>query len=155
MSSFWLVECLVCMGRFSEAEALLQRLEHTASDLGLFSEEYDTEWKHSLGNYPQAFTHIGYVNSVMSLIRAEKERDRNEEKHARRFSVTALLNWASEIRLKKFPDSSVVSDIILEERIIHRMISNMVSCALTENHLIRCFPFFKRTIPVWLIRWKT
>jgi len=78
LCSFWLVECLVHMGRLPEAEGLLRRLERTANHLGLFAEEYDAGWKHSLGNFPQAFTHIGYINSVMSLLKARQEERRRE-----------------------------------------------------------------------------
>jgi hypothetical protein len=76
LCTFWLVECLVRMDRLTEAEALLRRLERTANHLGLFSEEYDVPWNQALGNFPQAFTHIGYVNSVMSLLEAKQEKQR-------------------------------------------------------------------------------
>ncbi len=76
LCSFWLVECLARMGRLTEAEGLLRRLERTANHLGLFSEEYDVRWQQALGNFPQAFTHIGYVNSVRRLIQARQEERR-------------------------------------------------------------------------------
>jgi GH15 family glucan-1,4-alpha-glucosidase len=70
LCSFWLVECLIALGRLDEAESLLRGMEGFANHLGLFSEEYDPEWKEALGNVPQAFTHIGYINSVLSLRQA-------------------------------------------------------------------------------------
>lgn len=75
LCSFWLVDCLVGLNRLEEAETLLRRLERAANHLGLFSEEYDLTWREALGNYPQAFTHIGYINSVVTLQQAKAERD--------------------------------------------------------------------------------
>ncbi|TVR65194.1 MAG: DUF547 domain-containing protein [Candidatus Competibacteraceae bacterium] len=74
LCSFWLVDCLVGLGRLEEAERWLARLETTASPLGLFAEEYDPHWRELLGNFPQAFTHIGYINSVLALRQARSAR---------------------------------------------------------------------------------
>lgn len=74
LCSFWLVNCLIGLDRLDEAEALLHRLEGAANHLGLFSEEYDVVWREALGNFPQAFTHIGYVNSVAALQQAKAAR---------------------------------------------------------------------------------
>ncbi|MFW6127269.1 MAG: DUF547 domain-containing protein, partial [Thermodesulfobacteriota bacterium] len=71
LCSFWLVICLIGLNRLDEAETLLQRLERAANHLGLFSEEYDVVWREALGNFPQAFTHIGYINSVTALQQAK------------------------------------------------------------------------------------
>jgi hypothetical protein len=73
LCTFWLIDCLVGMGRIQEAETLLRPMESIANHVGLFSEEYDVNWKEALGNFPQAFAHIGYINSVIALI-AEKEK---------------------------------------------------------------------------------
>ena len=73
LCSFWLVECLIHLRRLEEAESLLKKLEGFASPLGLFSEEYDIDQNQALGNFPQAFTHIGYINSVTTLIEAKSE----------------------------------------------------------------------------------
>lgn len=76
--SFWLVDCLIGIGRLSDAELLLRKLESTANHLGLFSEEYDVLRLESLGNFPQAFTHIGYINSVVKLLEAQGEIHKEE-----------------------------------------------------------------------------
>ena len=65
---------LVGLGRLDEAERWLARLEATANPLGLFAEEYDPHWRELLGNFPQAFTHIGYINSVLALRQARSAR---------------------------------------------------------------------------------
>lgn len=89
LCTFWFVDCLIHMGRLEEAEELLQRLESAANHLGLFSEQYDVEWKQALGNFPQAFTHIGYVNSVVYLIQA-KEKLRRERQAGKGAKASAL-----------------------------------------------------------------
>ena len=101
LCSFWLVTCLIHMDRLEEAEGLIRRLEWASNHLGLFSEEYDVPWNQSLGNFPQAFTHIGYINSVTHLIRARQQARQPEstpepsplQKLKHRFmSKTILLN---------------------------------------------------------------
>jgi GH15 family glucan-1,4-alpha-glucosidase len=65
--SFWLVDALVLQGRPDEARELFERLLALRNDLGLISEEYDPDEKRLLGNFPQAFTHVGLVNSAYNL----------------------------------------------------------------------------------------
>ena len=60
--SFWLVDALLMQGRDDDARALFERLLSVSNDLGLLSEEYDPAEKRQLGNFPQAFTHVGLVN---------------------------------------------------------------------------------------------
>jgi GH15 family glucan-1,4-alpha-glucosidase len=70
--SLWLVSCLALLGRVSEARELMDRVAGVANDLGLFSEEYDTERRRLVGNFPQAFTHVAFVNAARHLAGAEK-----------------------------------------------------------------------------------
>jgi GH15 family glucan-1,4-alpha-glucosidase len=70
LCSFWLAQCLTARGEYEEARAVLRRLEGVANHVGLFPEEYDVNWREALGNFPQAFTHIGYVNTVLALQQA-------------------------------------------------------------------------------------
>jgi GH15 family glucan-1,4-alpha-glucosidase len=65
--SFWLVDVLLTLGRRDEAQELFERLLGVSNDLGLLSEEYDPEERRLLGNFPQAFTHVGLVNSAYNL----------------------------------------------------------------------------------------
>jgi GH15 family glucan-1,4-alpha-glucosidase len=53
--------------RDDEARDLFERLLAIRSDLGLLAEEYDPAEKRQLGNFPQAFTHVGLVNSAYNL----------------------------------------------------------------------------------------
>ncbi|HEX2086665.1 MAG TPA: glycoside hydrolase family 15 protein [Solirubrobacteraceae bacterium] len=65
--TFWLVECLALLGRRDEATALFERLLGLRNDVGLLSEEYDTRARRLVGNFPQAFSHVGLVNSAAAL----------------------------------------------------------------------------------------
>ncbi len=65
--SFWLVDALLMAERDDEARALFEQLLSVRNDLGLLSEEYDPGAKRLLGNFPQAFTHVGLVNSAYNL----------------------------------------------------------------------------------------
>jgi GH15 family glucan-1,4-alpha-glucosidase len=73
--SFWLVDALVLIGRKEEAADLFDRLLAIRNDLGLLSEEYDPGEKRLLGNFPQAFTHVGLVNSAYNLSHHEGPTD--------------------------------------------------------------------------------
>ena len=65
--SFWFVDNLILLGRREEATEMFERLLSIRNDLGLLSEEYDPTSNRLLGNFPQAFSHIGLVNSARSL----------------------------------------------------------------------------------------
>ena len=65
--TFWLVDNLALQGRTDEATALFERLLALRNDVGLLAEEYDPSSGRQLGNFPQAFTHVGLVNSAHNL----------------------------------------------------------------------------------------
>lgn len=65
--SFWLVDAYVLSGRREEGERLFRRLLGLANDVGLLSEQYDTQKKRLIGNFPQAFSHVALVNSARNL----------------------------------------------------------------------------------------
>ncbi len=65
--SFWLVDNYALAGRRDEATALFERLAGLSNDVGLLAEEYDPIGKRLLGNFPQAFSHVGLINSAMNL----------------------------------------------------------------------------------------
>ena len=79
LCTFWLIRCLIALERFEEAGAYLRRMEDVANHLGLFSEEYEVREREALGNFPQAFTHIGYVNSVIALCHGKKRQAQGGE----------------------------------------------------------------------------
>jgi GH15 family glucan-1,4-alpha-glucosidase len=67
LCAFWLVECLARGGRRRDALRNFRALLKVASPLALFSEEYDPHHGVPLGNYPQAFTHIGLLRATLAL----------------------------------------------------------------------------------------
>ncbi|MBF8675015.1 glycoside hydrolase family 15 protein [Pseudomonas fulva] len=69
--SFWLADVYVLLGRQAEAHALYQRLTDLCNDVGLLAEQYDPVGKRMLGNFPQAFSHIGIINTALNLHRAQ------------------------------------------------------------------------------------
>jgi GH15 family glucan-1,4-alpha-glucosidase len=62
--SFWLCDVYRLAGHASKAKVLFERLLGAANDLGLLAEEYDPATKRQLGNFPQAFSHVGLINSA-------------------------------------------------------------------------------------------
>jgi alpha,alpha-trehalase len=69
LCSFWLVDNLAAQGRLDDAMELYESLCGRAGDLGLLPEEIDPSTGAFLGNYPQAFSHVGVVSSGMNLAR--------------------------------------------------------------------------------------
>ncbi|MFF7445268.1 MULTISPECIES: glycoside hydrolase family 15 protein [unclassified Streptomyces] len=70
--SFWLADALHMIGRKKEARQLFERLVALTNDVGLLSEEYDPVNGLHLGNFPQAFSHIGLVNTALALFGDEE-----------------------------------------------------------------------------------
>jgi GH15 family glucan-1,4-alpha-glucosidase len=70
--AYWLIDTLSYLGRIEEARLRFEQLLKFAGTLGLFSEELDPETGEQLGNYPQAFTHIGLINCAITLHRAQE-----------------------------------------------------------------------------------
>jgi GH15 family glucan-1,4-alpha-glucosidase len=67
--SFWLADVYVLLGRRQEARALFDRLCGLCNDVGLLAEQYDPRGQRMLGNFPQAFSHIGIINTALNLHR--------------------------------------------------------------------------------------
>jgi GH15 family glucan-1,4-alpha-glucosidase len=65
--SFWLADNYVMAGRLDEAETLLERLLSLRNDVGLLAEEYHPKLARQLGNFPQAFSHVGLINTAFLL----------------------------------------------------------------------------------------
>jgi alpha,alpha-trehalase len=71
--SFWLATCLAQAGEVERAERLFGRLAGCANDLGLLAEEIDTTHDELLGNFPQAFSHIGLIVAAYAIDQARWE----------------------------------------------------------------------------------
>jgi GH15 family glucan-1,4-alpha-glucosidase len=70
LCSFWLADNFALLGRHDDAVRLFERLLAIRNDVGLLSEGYDANARRLLGNFPQAFSHIGLVNTARNLSRA-------------------------------------------------------------------------------------
>ena len=71
--SFWLVDNYALLGRHDDARALFERLLALRNDLGLLAEQYDPRGGRQLGNFPQAFSHVGLVDTALNLARSTPE----------------------------------------------------------------------------------
>ena len=67
LTTFWLADSLAFIGRTDEATEIFERLLALRNDVGLLSEEYDTDARRMLGNFPQAFSHIGLIHTAANL----------------------------------------------------------------------------------------
>ncbi len=65
--SFWLADNYELQGRHQEAVRLFEHLLEIRNDVGLLAEEYEPVGKRQLGNFPQAFSHVGLVNTAFNL----------------------------------------------------------------------------------------
>jgi alpha,alpha-trehalase len=75
LCSYWLVACLALAGERDRAEALYDRLNECGNDLGLLSEEVNPHTGELLGNFPQAFSHIGQIIAAAYLDGAMRGED--------------------------------------------------------------------------------
>ena len=65
--SFWLVDNYILQDRYAEARKLFDRLLSRCNDVGLFAEEIDPLTGRMLGNFPQAYSHVGLINCALNL----------------------------------------------------------------------------------------
>jgi GH15 family glucan-1,4-alpha-glucosidase len=79
--SFWLADNYVLQKRHADAVRLFERLLEIRNDVGLLAEEYDPVGKRLLGNFPQAFSHVGLVNTAFTLERSALPPERRRSKH--------------------------------------------------------------------------
>jgi GH15 family glucan-1,4-alpha-glucosidase len=84
--SFWLVDNYILLGRHLEARQLFDRLLSRCNDVGLLAEEIDPLTGRMLGNFPQAYSHVGLINSALNLNREKGPAEERAEPQSR--SVT-------------------------------------------------------------------
>jgi GH15 family glucan-1,4-alpha-glucosidase len=70
--SFWLADAYALIGRRADAVALFERLAGLVNDVGLLAEQYDPGLRRMTGNFPQAFSHIGLIDTAFNLTRPSK-----------------------------------------------------------------------------------
>ena len=69
---FWAIDNLAKRGDIDAAERRFQHMLSFANDLGLYAEEIDIASGAALGNFPQAFTHVGLINAAVAIERARE-----------------------------------------------------------------------------------
>jgi len=74
LCTFWLAQAQALAGEVDQAKATFQRAVACVNDVGLLAEEVDPEGGEMIGNYPQAFSHIGLVNAAWVIAQAEQRR---------------------------------------------------------------------------------
>ena len=115
LCNFWLIECLARSDRVEEAEKLMQGTLRSANRLGLFSEEFNSNTNEMLGNFPQAFSHIGYINAVTAILGA---RGRTFEKEARTTLVERLRKLIPlQATLNEDPETIAATDAEIAVRL--------------------------------------
>jgi GH15 family glucan-1,4-alpha-glucosidase len=77
--TLWLADNLSLMGRRDEAVEIFERVLSIRNDLGLLAEEYDPNSQRLLGNFPQAFSHVGLINTAVNLSRAVGPAEHRKE----------------------------------------------------------------------------
>ena len=77
--TFWLADYYELAGRHDDAVEVLERLMKVQNDVGLLAEEYLTKKKRLVGNFPQAWSHVALINTVINLHR-EKSPARQRSK---------------------------------------------------------------------------
>jgi GH15 family glucan-1,4-alpha-glucosidase len=73
IASFWAIDCMCRQGAVEAAAERFETILGYASDLGLFAEEIDPHTGEQLGNFPQAFTHVGLIDAALTLAEATGE----------------------------------------------------------------------------------
>jgi GH15 family glucan-1,4-alpha-glucosidase len=69
LCTFWLADNLQLLGRTADARRIFEQLLDVRNDVGLLSESYDAGARRLVGNFPQAFSHIGLINTARNLSR--------------------------------------------------------------------------------------
>lgn len=73
LCTVWLIQAYIIMGRMADARALFNRYRGFMGPTGLLAEQYDPESERMLGNFPQAYSHLGLINAALDLEKANGE----------------------------------------------------------------------------------
>jgi GH15 family glucan-1,4-alpha-glucosidase len=80
LCSFWEADFLARCGELDEAHEVYETVLTFVNDVGLFAEEIDAQTGDPLGNFPQAFTHLGVINAALTLRAIEEGGHRMKQK---------------------------------------------------------------------------
>jgi GH15 family glucan-1,4-alpha-glucosidase len=93
--SFWLADVLILSGQVGEARGIFERLLALRNDVGLLAEEYDPRTGRALGNFPQAFSHVGLINTAHNLSLARGPAEQRADTRATRAAKGGRLGEAA------------------------------------------------------------
>jgi GH15 family glucan-1,4-alpha-glucosidase len=65
--SFWMAQALAKLGNYQEAKSIFEDALTASNKLGLFSEHFDPHQQQQLGNFPQAYSHVGLINAAFAI----------------------------------------------------------------------------------------
>ncbi|UCF74380.1 MAG: DUF547 domain-containing protein [Betaproteobacteria bacterium] len=71
---FWYLHCLILQGRLDEVDEYLREIGRYTNHLGLFGEQYEPRYQEITGNFPQAYSHIGYAAAIQRYREARRPR---------------------------------------------------------------------------------
>ncbi len=77
--TFWLADNWCLLGDYAKAQDTFERLLRLRNDVGLLAEEYDLAAHRLVGNFPQAFSHVGLVNTAYNLSRTSGPAGHRQE----------------------------------------------------------------------------
>jgi alpha,alpha-trehalase len=92
LCGFWLAEALCLLGRLDEAQAIFVAHAEASNHLGLLAEQIEPLSRALLGNFPQAFSHLGLINAALRLDLGLRMRDEGESRRPR-FLRDGLRRW--------------------------------------------------------------
>lgn len=92
LCGFWLAEALAMMGRIEEAQEIFTAHAESSNHAGLLAEEIDPRTRTQLGNFPQAFSHLGLINAAVRIDLAMRMRDEGLDE------VPHLTSWIQNSR---------------------------------------------------------
>jgi GH15 family glucan-1,4-alpha-glucosidase len=93
--SFWLVDNYILQVRHAEARKMFERLLSRCNDVGLLAEELDPRTGRMLGNFPQAYSHVGLINCALNLSRQTGPTVSSQAGAAELHAHSGLLGWAT------------------------------------------------------------
>jgi GH15 family glucan-1,4-alpha-glucosidase len=73
LCTFWLAQAWAIVGEVARAKEIFSRAVAFANDVGLLAEQVDPATSEHLGNFPQAFSHIGLINAAWAISKAQKK----------------------------------------------------------------------------------
>ncbi|MEF8982263.1 MAG: glycoside hydrolase family 15 protein [Thiohalorhabdus sp.] len=127
---FWYVDCLILQKRLNEAGAHLRRIDRFSNHLGLFGEQYDPRYKEITGNFPQAYSHIGFAITAVHYLNARRTRSIPEHSTSWRHRLSLLF---SPLLLNPEPEGHTPTPAINPAEEIKRTV-NTLRGHFYDNH---------------------